>query len=196
MIHCWGPGPHFTTVLSNVKDRQQSIALADLPATFQDAITICWRLEFEHILIESLCIIQDSEADWRAESTRMGDVYAGAILTIVAEASADSHSEIFAPANAGRPPPPLRIPCKDSRGAQIGTVYTRPEHKYGKTDQYDGGADIYKAGPVGKRAWTYQENIMASRILRYAEDQLFWACLTCYHNERNPVRFEIGNEKN
>ncbi|KAK0715889.1 hypothetical protein B0H67DRAFT_447179, partial [Lasiosphaeris hirsuta] len=42
-----------------------------LPKTFKDAIRVTRYLGLDHLWIDSLCIIQDSAENWRAESGMM-----------------------------------------------------------------------------------------------------------------------------
>jgi hypothetical protein len=182
LSHCWGPGPHFTTTTSNLEERQQGIPIADLPPTFRDAVTICRRLAIEYLWIDSLCILQDSVDDWRAESPKMSQIYINALITIIAEASTGSHVGIFAAANATRQPP-VRIPCLDSKGHSLGTVYSRAVGLTFLPAQGSEDIHIFTPGPASERAWTFQEDILSSRTLRYAGDKLSWSCLTAFHGE-------------
>lgn len=182
LSHCWGSGAPFLTTTSNLVQRQRGIPFADFPATFQDAIVICRRLGIEHLWIDSLCILQDSPSDWLSESARMGYVYSRATVTLVAEASPNCHNGIFAPANGSRTST-IRIPCVDSAGAPHGALYPQ--------DFNDGigVSGMFKPGPLSSRAWALQEDVLSQRVLRFAEDQLFWACQTSFHSESNPTVF-------
>jgi hypothetical protein len=162
LSHCWGHGTPFTTTTANLSERQRGIAFGDFPATFQDAITICRRLGFEHLWIDSLCILQDSPSDWRTESAKMSHVYSNASVTLLAGASSDSDGGIFASANASRLPPQslLPVPCCDSNGAYGGTIYPQ---------NYNFGFGIlgaYEEGPLSSLAWALQEDVLSQRILR------------------------------
>jgi hypothetical protein len=186
LSHCWGTGTPFTTTTTNLSERQRGIAFGDFPVTFQDAISICRRLGFEHLWIDSLCILQDSVSDWRTESAQMSHVYSNASVTLIAEASPNSHGGIFASANTGRLTTEslLSVPCYDSNGAYCGTIYPQ------KFNTGVGVAGSYEEGPLSSRAWALQEDVLSQRILRYSRDQLFWACRTSFHSESNPTYFE------
>ena len=171
LSHCWGQGKSFTTTTTNYLDRKKGIPFADFPATFRDAITISRRLGIERLWIDSLCIIQDSASDWLEQSRQMKQVYSNATLTLVAEASEDSHSGIFTSANAGRAET-VHIPFHDGTGNYRGSLYSQ---KYTKAIEARG---CYAPGPLSSRAWALQEDVLSQRILRYASDQLFWSCQT------------------
>lgn len=46
------------------------------------------------------------------------------------------------------------------------------------------GIDI-QGSPLSQRAWTYQEQVLSSRILYFAESQLYWECDHCRLSEDN-----------
>jgi hypothetical protein len=66
---------------------RQQFRISSLPKTFQDAICVTRRLGIKYLRIDALCIIQDSEEDWRREASLMERVYAEAYLNIAATAS-------------------------------------------------------------------------------------------------------------
>mgnify|MGYP005989207325 CR=1 FL=1 len=66
-----------------------------LPKTFQDAMEVARFLEGRYIWIDSLCIIQDNNADWEENAVVMGDVYQNTYLTLSATASSNSSEGLF-----------------------------------------------------------------------------------------------------
>lgn len=70
--------------MHNYDKMQAGIGFESLPALFQDAIVTTQKLGIQYLWIDSLCIIQDSEDDWQAESAKMGSVYRNAKVTIAA----------------------------------------------------------------------------------------------------------------
>jgi hypothetical protein len=95
LSHCWGSGSIATTTLANFLSRKKDVTWRELSKTFQDAVKISRLLGIDYLWIDSLCIIQDSEADWERESARMASVYANAHLTIAASRSADGSGGCF-----------------------------------------------------------------------------------------------------
>lgn len=49
----------------------EKIPVAQLPKTFRDAMQISMCLGISYLWIDSLCILQDSAADWLRESALM-----------------------------------------------------------------------------------------------------------------------------
>jgi hypothetical protein len=66
-----------------------------LPRTFQDAIRLTRLFDIRYLWIDSLCIIQNSIADWQTEVMSMPYVYSNSYLTISASASGTPHGGIF-----------------------------------------------------------------------------------------------------
>lgn len=85
LSHSWGDSKTHNmlkTYLNNYNDMMKNIPWASLPATFQDAITICRHLDIKHIWIDSLCIIQGNTPDFPKEAVKMCDYYGNSYLTI------------------------------------------------------------------------------------------------------------------
>jgi hypothetical protein len=97
LSHCWGTlGKHpLRTTTDNLQEHISGISWSTLPKTFQDALKITRELGIDYIWIDSLCIVQDSEEDWRQESREMGLIYERARVTIAAAGAADSSPKCF-----------------------------------------------------------------------------------------------------
>jgi len=78
LSHCWGSSNFLTLTLENIENLMKSIEVSTLPKTFRDAIHFASTSEVEYLWIDSLCIIQNSVADWQHESGLMAAVYANA----------------------------------------------------------------------------------------------------------------------
>ncbi|KAH7141075.1 hypothetical protein EDB81DRAFT_623764, partial [Dactylonectria macrodidyma] len=78
-------------LLSGNKSRlETNINISELPQSYKEAVDVCLRMDIKYIWIDSLCIIQDSTDDWRAESATMMHVYGNALFTIAAAAAAEN----------------------------------------------------------------------------------------------------------
>ena len=87
----------YTLTRATWSDLRTGVPIATLPQAFQDAITICKRLDVHFIWIDSLCIFQDPDdlSDWSQEASRMYQVYSRSFLNISALAASDSNQSIF-----------------------------------------------------------------------------------------------------
>jgi hypothetical protein len=89
LSHCWGGSLGLTTTKANVRAFRRTLEAEVLPRTFRDAIELTRKLQIDYLWIDALCIIQDSEEDWQAESAMMGYYYRNAHLTISALDASD-----------------------------------------------------------------------------------------------------------
>jgi hypothetical protein len=163
LSHCWGAKQPLITTTSTLHLRKTNLNWDSMPATFQDAVRVTRGLGIRYLWIDSLCIIQDDTADWESESTKMGAIYQAAQIVIAASASADPDVSFLA----------LRR-----------TPYAKPlELQY---ERQDGGYSTVKARPLleefpsieplDTRAWTFQEQWLSRRLLRYCSGELRWRC--------------------
>lgn len=76
----------------------EEIPLDLLPQSNQDAIRITRHFGIKYIWIDALCILQDLDdvSDWLRESSRMGDIYKFAYLTISAFQASTGKEGCFA----------------------------------------------------------------------------------------------------
>jgi hypothetical protein len=81
---------------STYMNLQKAVQFSSLPRTFREAIAITRALGIAYLWVDSLCIIQDDDDDWRAESAKMGFVYEQAYCTIAATAASDGSQGCFA----------------------------------------------------------------------------------------------------
>ncbi|KAF2655773.1 HET-domain-containing protein [Lophiostoma macrostomum CBS 122681] len=161
LSHCWGAKQLIKLTTANIEQFSRNIEIRSLPQTFRDVIEVCGWYNLRYIWIDSLCIIQDSEADWNTESAAMKSVYSNGILNIAASSAVDSSCGLFA-----RRPPHLKAPLVldvPKRGARVLHI-TMDTLSRSITD-----------GPLASRGWVLQEWLLAPRVLHFGK-QLFWEC--------------------
>lgn len=95
LSHYWGQNPIITLRQENISGFQDPITMTALLLVSQQAIYVARRLGFAFLWIDSLCIIQDSEEDWRHESALIGKVYSNSTLNIMATDSKDGTQGLF-----------------------------------------------------------------------------------------------------
>lgn len=195
LSHCWGEYNLVTTKKVTYAGRMIRIEWTDLSAVFQNAIFVARRLGVRYIWIDSLCIIQDSQDDWELESSRMGQIYANAYLTIAATGSFDGTASFL---NATRSLSALSISKLDStfEDLQDGRVQVR-------RSLYDGCRllDDYTffpshtldcQGPLMQRAWAWQERIISRRVIQYTTSEVKWQCTMVRACECDPFSIDGG----
>ncbi|KAJ9633912.1 hypothetical protein H2199_009203 [Coniosporium tulheliwenetii] len=173
LSHCWGGDIPAKTTSQTFSARCRSTPLALLPKTFQHAVIATRCLGFRYLWIDSMCIIQDSAADWEVESLRMQDVYENAVLTMSALDSTSSRGGMFYPRNQGL----IEIGPLQHQVTPDSTLtyYIRPTLPKFKDAMYE--------GPLNKRAWILQERVLPRAILYFSRTQLYWECRSRYYAE-------------
>ncbi|KAF2030724.1 hypothetical protein EK21DRAFT_14841, partial [Setomelanomma holmii] len=84
LSYSWGLTRTFTTTLTTYGIHKSGFTLGDLPATIRDAVLIARYMGIQYVWADSLCIIQDSAADWAYEAARMCSIYSNATVTFAA----------------------------------------------------------------------------------------------------------------
>ncbi|KAE9365539.1 HET-domain-containing protein, partial [Stipitochalara longipes BDJ] len=176
LSHCWGEVLLIKTEKNNFSQHQNGICFDTLPKNFRDAITVARAIGVNYIWIDSLCIIQDDGPDWEIESSKMASIYQNAHVVLIASNSADSQGGLW---NASW----------DNYGQTIGVkefIYINDD---GSTSQVIARKTLthedyipetyleYEApSPLSKRAWTLQEELLASRCIFFTGKELLWKC--------------------
>ncbi|KAF4836161.1 hypothetical protein CGCSCA4_v012355 [Colletotrichum siamense] len=88
LSHCWGQHQPAKTTKATLGRYKWRLIWADLPKTFQDAITVTRALGIDFIWVDSLCIIQDDPDDWAKEASQMASIYRNAYITIAVTSAA------------------------------------------------------------------------------------------------------------
>jgi hypothetical protein len=185
LSHCWGVKHFIKTTLSNVSSFTTSIPFDDLPRTFQDAISLARELGIKYIWIDSLCIIQDSQEDWKHESALMASVYSNSYLNIAATGSSDSsqaflssrdqtHNSVSIPTK-----PPVEGGGGKESGAFVRTSLDKVHKIYSTPSQnvhWSSVANGNTEAPLLSRAWVFQERHLAPRTLHFHPSELVMEC--------------------
>jgi hypothetical protein len=87
LSHCWGDGEIPKLRVNTLIEMQRAILVSRLSRTFREAMETAKQLGFEYIWIDSLCIIQENQADWLIEASRLGTIYQNSGLNIAATRS-------------------------------------------------------------------------------------------------------------
>ena len=184
LSHCWGsPNPSKVTLgKNNIGSFLHRIPRNALPKTFRDFIKINRFLGIQYIWIDSLCIVQDDEEDWKAESARMTNVYGAAVLNVAAIGAVDGNVGCFFERSKT-----WRCQVKISVEHQEKTLEFFPFHF----------RKLLTETPLASRAWALQERILPRRTVFFGKTQVFWECNELQECEIFPHHYppEIRREK-
>ena len=184
LSHCWGkPGPGVTplrmTFDTERRFKTEGIGLQELPKTFRDAVIFASRLDkVGFIWIDSLCIRQplssapEQMQDWFEQSRYMGTVYQRGFLNISATASSDGNGGLFFDRRTEHPWETIIdvVSPKESMPPKPDPVY--------RCMLIDGSSwkRLVEQAPVNRRAWVFQERLLAPRVLHFGHNQVAWEC--------------------
>ena len=186
LSHCWGRSQPLRLLRSSYDEFQHTIIYKTLPRTFQDAVTATRALGVRYLWIDSLCIIQDSKEDWEEQCAETGRIYRCSFATIAGPAAADCSAGFLHPRPLMREAS-LTLTDGESRselalgylGVDMDLIFLAAEPN----------------APLSRRAWTFQERLLAQRILYFGTRGLYLECLTnvridsCHH----PIESTIFN---
>ncbi|OCL13180.1 hypothetical protein AOQ84DRAFT_122658 [Glonium stellatum] len=82
LSHRWSDSNVLKTTSTSQAQWERSIPYRRLSVVFREVMLFASKLGFQHIWIDSLCIIQDDPEDWRSEASRMSTIYREASLVI------------------------------------------------------------------------------------------------------------------
>lgn len=159
----WG-APHLQSFqatrarMSPNADESVLMALPEsLPPTLEDALQLVKELGERYLWVDSLCIIQD-DPDRLVQINQMDRIYGTAVATIVAAASEDVGAGLRGFRPASRP-----VQAKECiEGLEIAILPTL---------KYDSNSSLWAS-----RAWTYQEQMLSTRMLFFSEHEISYRC--------------------
>lgn len=179
LSHCWGDQTSIVrTTRSTLRDHVEGIRIVKLPATFRDAADFTRRLGIKYIWIDSLCIIQDSEEDWQAESARMAEIYENSYVTLAATMSTNGQGGCYRTTSGTERDLELETHSDVDEPTRL---YLRPQ-----LGHFDLSPDVHISEqgsdfPLLKRAWVLQERLLSPRMLHFCDRELIFECRETIH---------------
>ncbi len=198
---------------SNLAEWKAGITVNTLPRTFQEAIAITQALGLGFLWIDSCCIIQDSlgGGDWMHESQTMGRIYAHAVVVLSATAATNGESGMFRPKRrVDTPTSATAVLARRQRDRRYLVAWREkdvsvPPHNTGTPDRVARAPNatlavaatgdpenermdglyqlLVEHAPVSSRGWTFQERMLATRILHFGDGLVLFECGTLRASE-------------
>lgn len=133
-----------------------------LPQTIKDAMDLAAHIGLDYLWVDSLCILQDDEADRNYLISRMGSIYGSSAITIVDANGNDANGGLMGMSS----PRPNRQRIAIIHGMWLSTTaasFEKPFHEFRECAWL-------------KRGWTYQEMLLSKRLLLVTGQQLQFVC--------------------
>ncbi|KAM6535990.1 hypothetical protein FALCPG4_005513 [Fusarium falciforme] len=146
-----------STTLECLDKYKEEIPLDRLLHTFKDAVCVAQAIGLHFLWIDSYCIIQNSDDDWKSECRRMGAYFASAYCTLAATSSTNYEEGLFLERRA------LRL----SDGTSSIYVGDIPENNFD---------DDVNSANLNTRGWVFQERMLAPRTVHFTKSQMYWEC--------------------
>ncbi|KAI3559243.1 hypothetical protein CABS03_07562 [Colletotrichum abscissum] len=202
LSYCWGTSTPLRTTKATEEDFGVSIPENLLPKTFRHAIRLVRSLGISYLWIDSLCIVQDDQAEWELEASRMGDFYAGSLITIAASDAWDSEGGCFpgddnsmeavidgkdsSPGDTNDPESAARAKADPT----VRMFTYKGEDDYSQTSctrmirfQCLDPREIPRQAQLSTRGWALQERILSPRILHCLKSGVHWQCQYLYETQ-------------
>ncbi|KAK1750298.1 heterokaryon incompatibility protein-domain-containing protein [Echria macrotheca] len=176
LSYCWGGDQKLKLTTAGLAALRRGMPLSILPPLFHDVLFLCRKLGVDHIWIDSLCIVQDSAADWQRECVLMPEVYRYAFVTLAAGSAASTNQSMLQ-RDVGAVPgfrKPQTVWLRDASGAPLGELLLVPHNR--TTRHTSSGTWGPSPDPLATRAWTLQERLLASRVIYFGLGELEWTC--------------------
>ncbi|KAL8324116.1 hypothetical protein RB597_007718 [Gaeumannomyces tritici] len=192
LSYCWGDAQTYICTAATLPDLLAGFSLDDLPQTLRDAVRVTRSLGLKYLWIDSLCIVQDSQADKAHEVGRMAQVYRNAYVTVGAGLAFSVHDGFLtdkadAETKLWRNLVPMKCHLPDMKAVAkaetledifktprvaVGTLYLIMEMGC-ERDWYDA---------TSSRAWCLQELVVSPRYLSYGRWPT-WRCRRATHSD-------------
>jgi hypothetical protein len=174
LSHRWGTSQPLTLTGASVMTLRTGSQIADLPGLYQDAVAVAKHMGVRYLWIDSLCIFQDSQTDFQIEAASMQKVYAEAMCNLAACTGVSDSMFV------NRDPEIVGTSAATVRRSQSGldTDYVVVERGLWSTEVIN--------TPLSKRAWVFQEELLARKTLYFGVTQISWSCRSGYACESFP----------
>jgi hypothetical protein len=168
LSHCWGTTQSLVLRNDNIEQLSECIDLNDLPKTYTDAITFCYKLGIRYPWLDALCIKQDDTDDWSREAVKMSTYYGQCFVCLAATQSFDH--------DGGCSVSSLQL-LYEGLGLD-GMPYCLMVRE--KTPHLSNLKDYEHVEyfPLLTRAWVYQERRLAPRVVHFCGFELLFECAT------------------
>lgn len=176
LSYVWGKSPQKMYSTTTQQEFETKGALHSkqgfLPQTITDAMDLAAHIGLDYLWVDSLCILQDDEANRDYFISRMGTIYSTSVITIVDANGDHAGSGLIGMSSPRKPRSTATV-----QGMQLCATTCSLDRPW---KEYDACAWV-------QRGWTYQEMLLSKRLLLVTRARLQFVCNhTVYLEETHP----------
>ena len=177
LSYCWGRDATAVkkTTMKTLERHQIGISDEDLQPLHREAIALARGLNINYLWIDALCITQDSTEDKEKEIMQMGNIYAGALVVVVAALAESPLDSLL----VVEPPSDQSHIWRDASLIRYKEMDLNVKFRKRPLAAHSYLADVTLSTHTGARAWCFQEKKLASRCLVFLDDEVVWECRSC-----------------
>lgn len=166
-----------------------------LPKTIAHAMILTEQLEIDYLWVDTLCILQDSDADKAEQISMMDAIYNAAYVTIIAASGKDAYGGLPGLEKGTRFLEQEEIVIKAPVQSSAGQISQPGFSLLTTLAPLDAPTHHYLEKTVwNSRGWTMQERVLSRRAIIFTDEQVYWVCnraIFCEESylETSAVRF-------
>lgn len=188
LSYCWGGTTQLRHLTGNSSELQVNVPHQKLGRLCQDAVRVCRDLGVQYLWVDALCIIQDDSQFWATESQNMAAIYENSFLVIAATRAPDPSHAIVGGEARNDPRQSFRVKLRLYDGSISNSKVRALDSEHHPKEC---------PGPLSTRGWTFQERLMARRIVQFTAHELIWQCSTtvsceCHPGGLKPIRYRAA----
>ena len=179
LSYVWGCDLQFKCTNSLLLSLEMKFGLVkhweQIPRTVQDAVNLVRLLGLRYLWVDSMCIVQDSQADMQDQFPKMGQIYGNALLTIVAADGDDASTGLFNNSNTAS-----RVGRQCVRYSKdLGLLICPPDLN-----------TVLRETTWATRGWTFQEALLSKRLLVFVDQTVYFSCRSTTWSEQRKAHSE------
>lgn len=183
LSHCWSDTDRDVPRLlkSNLRDWMAGVCIDHLPHAIQDAVEVAYVNRLHFLWIESLCIIQDDEADYQVQKPYIGAYFRDSAVTIVAASTASPSDSFVYPHREDWITKQIEFTAPSGGTATI-NLRRRYSHKTSPLDAVDESSyrselkSFRRTGPLYRQQRCYQEALLGTRVISFTSAAINVSC--------------------
>ncbi|KDN71792.1 hypothetical protein CSUB01_11749 [Colletotrichum sublineola] len=177
LSYCWGPkedaDQQLKTTRATLSAHLEKVPIESMTPVVRDTVITCRALGIQYLWVDALCIIQGDSEDWNKESLSMSRVYYCSALTICPLASASCLQGYLSFRPSG-----YDVPFQSTKQNSVQGTYTLYPSSDDRVSSWNWSPlmiDLRQA-VWDTRGWTYQENMLSTRLLFFGPGLWHFAC--------------------